>query len=1033
MQAAEPQVGRSLVEPGNEGAEPDVIGQMLAEKQTSDELRTEQEAKDLCIKGIGLYKDGKRSHAIKLWTQAIEMYPRLATAYLVRGIAHYESKKHQEAITDLSEVIRINPYMMEAHSSLGLVYSDLKFYEEAIASYTRAIDLNPDHTFAFVMRGVANFELKQYEEAIEDFNRVIETNGVTEVELADTYNSRGLVNLELKQYEEAIEDFSAVIKINSQHSHAYHNRGMAHHNMQLYEEAISDHSKAVDIDPKHIESYNGRGCSYLSLKRYAKAIDDFTKSIEMNSLDSVYYSNRGQAYEELKQYKNAIADYDRAIEVDSSYTLAYCKRGNTYVHLDSYQEAISDYNQAINIEPRNIEAYGGLGNAYLGLNLYEQALSNYNQVISIDPSLWSAWAMRGQVIFDIHGCDKAIENYDEGLRSIGQVKDVCGCSMLLFLKGFSRYQHGQKITSEASIYFDQAVQDYKSAYELVQSNGIYVTDTLRILKNWIKAEYALKRNRIVDDLILDSIQRLSKALQAADLDYRQVLRAEFHDFYTLEFNRIIRTKGTWLALAEAEKWKTLALQWLTNPQAEPQESQTDLQTCVNHLCQSPHTTILYWHLSPAQITTFLLRPNQDPQVFTTPCDPPYTPETKTQTNFTEWLKHYKELYEAQRKKKGEDSVGAIPPWLPQTGSSATASEAGSGNEAAETKTSSGATETGVGTGALPLQKDGELNWQTQLPQLLADLAKILKINEILPHLADSQHLILIPHRDLHLLPLHALFQSAPALLGKEGAGKGFSITYLPQLTLPPTPNTPPPNTTPTLIGYPTSHQQIRFARLETHLVAHLLAPSYPQAQPLTADHVTPHAFAQYLQTPAPFLHFTGHGAHDAANPNNSALYLTNDEPFTLQQLLELKTLNLPLVCLAACETGISNQGEFINEFVGFPAAFLAQGSRTVLSTLWTVDEQSSMIFMVEFFRHYQQHHRPAAALRHAQTQLQTLTWRDLEQWYRAAIHDDLGFSDKSWLRSQANNITNDTAKYPPHHCPYATPYHWAGFILTGAP
>jgi CHAT domain-containing protein len=207
---------------------------------------------------------------------------------------------------------------------------------------------------------------------------------------------------------------------------------------------------------------------------------------------------------------------------------------------------------------------------------------------------------------------------------------------------------------------------------------------------------------------------------------------------------------------------------------------------------------------------------------------------------------------------------------------------------------------------------------------------------------------------------------------------------------------------------------------------------YPDAIPITESNVTAATFEQALQTSAPFCHFTGHGEHNAENPEDSALYLADDQPFTLKQLLNLDALNFPLVCLAACETGIANQGEFINEFVGFPAAFLAQGSRYILSTLWTVNEQSSMVFVVEFFRHYRQHQDPPRAFGHAQTQLQTLTYANLAQWYRHAMNEVEEFgSDWSWFKSLATNIENNPSQHDNPNPPYADAYHWAGFVLTG--
>jgi CHAT domain-containing protein/Flp pilus assembly protein TadD len=752
-------------------------------------------------------------------------------------------------------------------------------------------------------------------------------------------------------------------------------QGLDYYQLANFTSAIDCYTKAIQIDPNHVYAYNGRGIIYSELKKHKDAIFNFTQVIKIDSNYIYAYNSRGIAYSELKRYNEAINDYSKVIEIDPHYAYSYCNRGISHKDLQMYEEAITDFNKAIQIDSKLDTAYLNRGIAYSHLKDYTKAIADFTRAIALHLDNWQAWANRGLVLFHFSGYQAALDNDAEGLKHLDPHCEPLGCATLHWVTGLVRYQQGQTQPNPRP-YFIQATQSYNTAYDLIEANPLYTTDTLKILRHWIKADRALGDHEAANQLTLNATQRLDLALKNVDPDYRKVLRVEFHDFYYLNVDRLISENKPWEALIAAEQQKSLALDWLRNPNADPQDlSRETLAATIKQLCPNPQTAILYWHLSPAQINTFLLRPHQDPEIITTlPTDPPFDPATKTTTNFTEWLKHYKTTYQNSRK-----------------------------------------------------QKDNASQWRDELPPLLKPLPKLLNIPQILAKLDNIQTLILIPHRDLHLLPLHALLNSSQVPLAK-GDSRGFRITYRPNLTLP-TPNTPLPTShPPTLIGHPTTAQPLQFARLETALIHHL----YPTAQPLTDAAVTQSAVIQALQTPAPAFHFTGHAAHDAENPEASALSLANDEPFTLQTLDSLDKINIPLVCLAACETGIANQGEFIREFVGFPAVFLKQGSRYVLSTLWTVSEESSMIFIVEFFRHYQYHNDPVAALHHTQTQLQTLTWRDLAQWYRDAYDPQLKRTTRDWLRSLASNIEDEPGQCPPAQTPYNTPYHWAGFILTTA-
>ena len=60
-------------------------------------------------------------------------------------------------------------------------------------------------------------------------------------------------------------------------------------------------------------------------------------------------------------------------------------------------------------------------------------------------------------------------------------------------------------------------------------------------------------------------------------------------------------------------------------------------------------------------------------------------------------------------------------------------------------------------------------------------------------------------------------------------------------------------------------------------------------------------------------------------------------------------LNADLVTLSACETAV---GKVANgdDVVGFTRGFLYAGARSIVSSLWKVDDQATSILMQEFYR-----------------------------------------------------------------------------------
>ncbi|MCW6038192.1 tetratricopeptide repeat protein, partial [Spirulina subsalsa FACHB-351] len=707
-----------------------------------------------------------------------------------RGVDSYYAGDLQGAMNCFTQAIHLDPNFADAYNGRGNFYLDLKEYEKAIADYTQAINLDPN--------------------------------------LALAYNGRGTVYLDLKEYEKAIADYTQAIHLDPNYALAYNNRGNVYLDLKEYEKALAEYTQAIHLDPNYAPAYYGHGNVYLDLKEYEKALADYTQAINLDPNLAPAYYGRGNVYINLKEYEKAIADYTQAINLDPNYALAYYGHGNVYINLKEYEKAIADYTQAIHLDPNYALAYYGHGNVYCYLKEYEKAIADYTQAIHLDPNLWETWAMRGQALFFHSGYQAALENYTTGLSHLNPDRDPLGCAKLHWFTGRAHFQQGQTQRTPR-LYFAQATKSYSQAYQLIEANPLYTPHTLEILRDWIKCDRALGESEAADALTLNAIQRLNQALQSANSQYRRVLRDQFNDFYHLNVDRLISQNQPWQALTEAERWKAIALTWLRDPDTNPQPlSPETLQTRIRQLCPTPHTAILYWHLSPSQITTFLLRPDQDPQTFTTPCDPPYNPDTKTQTNFTEWLKQYKEQYQQHRKHQESQEVPLTKGDLggfsltkgDLGGFSLTKGDLGGFSltkgdlgEVSLTKGDLGGfslTKGDLGEvsltkgdlGEVPLTKGdlGEVSltkgdlgevpltkgdlggfpWPQQLPHHLQTLSQILNLPQLLNSLTDIHTLTLIPHRDLHLLPLHALLPPT------------IRPSYLPNLT-----HTPPQKPSPT--------------------------------------------------------------------------------------------------------------------------------------------------------------------------------------------------------------------------------------------
>jgi len=123
------------------------------------------------------------------------------------------------------------------------------------------------------------------------------------------------------------------------------------------------------------------------------------------------------------------------------------------------------------------------------------------------------------------------------------------------------------------------------------------------------------------------------------------------------------------------------------------------------------------------------------------------------------------------------------------------------------------------------------------------------------------------------------------------------------------------------------------------------------------------------------IHFATHGIIDVRHPEMSGLILSlvnakgerQDGYLRLADIYQLK-LSADLVVLSSCESALGKELQ-AEGIIGLPRGFLHAGARSVIASLWKVDDAASAILMKELYTLLQQGRSPSAALREAQLTL----------------------------------------------------------------
>ncbi len=176
------------------------------------------------------------------------------------------------------------------------------------------------------------------------------------------------------------------------------------------------------------------------------------------------------------------------------------------------------------------------------------------------------------------------------------------------------------------------------------------------------------------------------------------------------------------------------------------------------------------------------------------------------------------------------------------------------------------------------------------------------------------------------------------------------------------------------------------------------------------EHFDQMTLLEALEQGYPVLHIASHFVFQPHTDEDAYLLLGNGDILSLAEVrVGYDFNNVDLLTLSACQTAVGSVGQG-REVEGLGALAQKQGAKSVIATLWPVDDRSTGLFMQHFYQARQS--QPTMTKIAAMQQAQQAFIRAAEQARRVG----------EFQPSQAANL------YPKD---FAHPYYWAPFVLMG--
>ena len=795
-----------------------------------------------------------------------------------------------------------------SYANLGIAYHSLCDFEKAIAFYQQAVSIakeveNKD------LEGVAYFNLGSAYDSLGDFKTAIEIHQqalsvIKEVRKdleGETYRKLGNAYFYLGDFQTAMQyhqqslSFAREVRKKELEGRAMGSLGLAYDGLGDFQTAIKFHEQALNI-AKEIGNKDSEGAAHANLGLAYHSLGDFKKAIEFNQ----------QALSIVKEVGN-----------NNSEGNIYINLGRAYYYLGDFKAAIEFYKQALSIakdvgnKDSEGRAHGNLGLAYHSLGNFKTAFEFYQQALSIAKEIGNkdlegnAYTNLGNARYSLGDFKTAIEFHQQAVR--------------IAKENGSKKPEGKAYGNLGLAY--HSLGDFKTAIEFHQQDlNIAKEDGDKhsegtAYSNLGDAYYKLGIIYRAEDFYKSSVKlfdEMRNLLQSND-EWKIGLRNQHENVYRKLWHVQLEQSKAVEALFTAERGRAQALMDLMESQYDVKSAQPvsgeeteSISSISSHI---PSQTIFlaeyydllyFWVLQKEQQCQFMQRAIN--------CS------LHSLTDRT-----YKQ-------------IGVFEPVMCENRSL----DAEATEERSEKLFDPSPLKKG------PASSGGDA-WK-----LLSDVV----IGPI-SHLIQGDEVIIVPDGPLFLVPYAALVDQHSRFLSET-----LRIRLVPSLTslklMAECPEEYHCTSGALLVGDPwvegvringRAVEQLPGAKKEVEMIGKIL-----KMEPLTGRNATKAKVLSKLNSVA-LVHIAAHGR---AETGEILLSRKEEEPkvedvlLTMADVLNAK-LRARLVVLSCCHSG---RGKIKAEgVVGIARAFLGAGARSVLVSLWAIDDEATLEFMRKFYEH----------------------------------------------------------------------------------
>ncbi|MCQ2605084.1 MAG: CHAT domain-containing protein [Bacteroidales bacterium] len=301
-------------------------------------------------------------------------------------------------------------YQGNLNEKIGRYDKAFYYLEESVAIYDKGI-VSMEASKAFMNFGIVCYRLAMYKKSLfwyEKSQKMLqEILGDSNLEYAAIINNIGVVYYEMGDFEHCIDYYNQAAEITKQvlgEDNAHYallltNLGVTYYGLGLYEKALFYYEKAGDFFNDNTSntamSLLNIGTAYYSLQNYEMAMDYYQKALQILKEFSTQHPLEAFCYDHIG--------------------LLYTKKGEQNIAFDYLQKALKLREQLLGkLHPKYAATLNRIGLAYYNQGEYSIALRHFLQALSIFKQIYGEYNQEYlnvlQNICDVYIAQKQYDN-----------------------------------------------------------------------------------------------------------------------------------------------------------------------------------------------------------------------------------------------------------------------------------------------------------------------------------------------------------------------------------------------------------------------------------------------------------------------------------------------------------------------------------------------------------------------------------------------------------------------------------------------